>query len=538
MFWPIKRKKGLRRRPSKMRRRRERHLAVESLESREVLSGIVGVAVSGGILSLVGDQPLTAGGMEQPSDNSVLVEQGAAVGQLIITGQDNTLLREGGSLKQSTTVNGVISINVSLGLMNDTFELKGIDPAGAGTLPADPSGTPALIRGSITIVNDECGVKKNTIDNAIIKDDVFIEKVAGVYNRGEVWIYDTTIEGSLMVDNANGGGGGSTSTTLHRVHLERQLTILNGFDLDFVDIQDCEIDKSTAAGTNINNGPGGSRTTFTSTGATGNVLYGALTITNGANPIDVPGLPLLDDLVTFNRTIVLGAVTINNDGGDSRVAILDQSQLGTNINVAGQVTVLNAAGVDMFDMDESAAPFGIYIDNATSDTIAVPDMYGSTTTITRSELGCCLLQSGQHALFVLGDAAKDVVEITECKPPDIGDISPTIIGPVELKLFDGNNEVLIEENDPIQGLLIETGRHMDRVIIRGTDAEKQVIMIPSITMGDSNDLLVLEHVEVLGDALLDGDLVSNMAFQDELQRSVDVVFAGGVLNQINWEIIN
>ena len=67
-----------------------------------------------------------------PSDNWVEVKQGAAVGQFIVTGKGSTLLREDGSLKASTTVNGVISIDVQLRLLNDTFELTGATPAGPG----------------------------------------------------------------------------------------------------------------------------------------------------------------------------------------------------------------------------------------------------------------------------------------------------------------------------------------------------------------------------------------------------------------------
>jgi hypothetical protein len=510
-------------------------LGFESLESREVLSGIVEVAVSTGVLTLTGDQPLIEGGRDQPSDNSVLVEQGAAVGQFIVSGQDGTYLRASGSLMSSVTVNGVISISVDLGLLNDTFKLKGDDIPGAGTQPASPPGNPALIRGSVVIVNGECGVKTNETDNTVIKGDLIIEKEPGVYCSSVLKVYDTTIEGNLFVDNRNGGGGGSTSTTLHRVHIEQQLIIRNSFDLDIVDIEDCWIDVATAAGTRIINGPGGSRTTFTSNGTIGNILFGSLTIRNGSNPIDVPGLPLLDDLTTFNKTEVRGAVSIDNDGGDSRVAVLDGSLLGTNVNAAGQVTVLNAAGVDLFDMNESAARFGLYIDNAYNDTDDLRDMYGSTTTITRSELGCCLLEDGQEALVVLGDDAQDIVEITECLPPwPFPSVKATIVGWVIIKLFDGNNRVVIEECDPIQGLIIQTGSGMDTVIIRGaSETARQVLYMPTIELGDLNDYLLMEHVEIIGDATLDG----GDGALDKLEKVLDVVFSGGVLNQINWEIV-
>ncbi len=103
------------------------------------------------------------------------------------------------------------------------------------------------------------------------------------YNRSELLMQDVTVEGAVTMDNVGGStnGGGSTSTILRRVHIEEQLTITNGADLDTITIEDCEIDKATEAGTTITNGPGGSRTQFASTGAWGNTLYGNLKIING-----------------------------------------------------------------------------------------------------------------------------------------------------------------------------------------------------------------------------------------------------------------
>ncbi len=292
------------------------------------------MGLSGGTLQLTGDQPLVDGGADNPSDNWVEVKQGAAVGQFIVTGKGSTLLREDGSLKVSTTINGVINIDVQLRLLNDTFELTGATPAGPG---AGAKAGAALVRGDVVITNDACGTKKNVLTNVLVKGDLDVERVLNTYGRSELAIFDSTIEGAVTVENANGGGG-STSTVLQRVMIERQLTITNGPDLDSIDIQDSKIDHSTAAGTTISNGPGGSRTTFTSTGATGNTLYGSLTIDNGENPIDVPALQQLDDLVTFNNTNVRGKVSIDNDGGDSRVLVSANTVLGSDISPPGSGT--------------------------------------------------------------------------------------------------------------------------------------------------------------------------------------------------------
>ena len=314
-------------------------------------------------------------------------------------------------------------------------------------------------------------------------------------------------------------GGGSTSTILRRVEILKQLTITNGADLDTITIEDSNIDWATELGTTINNGPGGSRTQFASTGAWGNTLYGPLTILNGENPIDVPGLQQLDDLVTFDKTTVAGAVLIDNDGGDSRVSVSNDSTLGSNINMGGSLTLQNGAGVDMFEMKNSEATFGVSIDYDYDSSPTAPplNMYGSTTTIYDSIIGCCLGSSS--GLLVLGDQGSDTVEITES----------TIDGTVTLKLYDGNNRVLIEENAPIQGLTIMTGAQVDKVTIRGTAAIRQVVMIPLIELGDSNDTLLLEHVQFLGDGTLDGQ----GGAADDLQDLLDVIYSDSV-DLISW----
>ncbi len=531
MFWLSPRSKKSSSRGTKLRRKASRRLLLEPLERREVLSGVVLVELSGGTLQLTGDQPLVDGGADNPSDNWVEVKQGAAVGQFIITAKNNTLLREDGSLKLSTTVNGVQSIDVQLRLLNDTFELTGATPAGSA---AGHKAGAALVRGDVVITNDECGTKKNVLTNVLVKGnlDVKLSQLTPPnYARGELAVFDSTIEGAVTVNNTSAqGGGGSTSTVLQRVHIERQLTIINGPDLDVIDIQDSSIDKSTAAGTFISNGRGGSRTTFTSTGATGNTLYGKLTIINGENPIDVPALQQLDDLVTFNNTNVRGKVWINNDGGDSRVLVSANSLLGSDIsppagNPAPSLLLQNGAGVDLFDMQNSTATFGVLIDHDYTDMPQAPNLYGSTTTIYASVIGCCL--PGSMGLTVWGDDGSDVVQVTESN----------ITGYVEFKLFNGNNSVLLQQNEPIQGLLISTGNQMDVVTIKGSStSDRQVVMLPKIWLGDLNDLLVMEHVEILGDAILDLDLFFNLADQDELQASVDVIFSGGTVQLINWEI--
>ncbi len=528
MFWLSPRSKKSSSRGTKLRRKASRRLLLESLERREVLSGVVLVELDGSTLRLTGDQPLVDGGAGNPSDNWVEVKQGAATGQFIVTAKNNTLLREGssGSLKLSTTVNGVQNIDVQLGLLNDTFELTGATPA--GPLAGHKAGA-ALVRGSVVITNDACGTKKNVLTNVLVKGNLDVrldpQNTPPTYARSELAVFDSTIEGAVTVNNTDSaGGGGSTSTVLQRVHIEKQLTITNGPDLDVIDIQDSSIDKSTAAGTTISNGPGGSRTTFTSTGATGNTLYGSLTIYNGENPIDVPALQQLDDLVTFNNTNVRGKVFIDNDGGDSRVLVSANTVLGSDISPpsgdpAPSLLLQNGAGVDLFDMQNSTAMFGVSIDHDYGGSSSESNLYGSTTKIYASVIGCCL--SGSEGLTVLGDDGNDIVEVTESN----------ITGPVELKLFNGNNSVLLQQNQPIQGLIIETGNQMDVVTIKGSSSSaRQVVMLAEIELGDLNDLLVMEHVQFLGDTLLDGE----DGDQDE-RRSRDVLFSGGTVNLLNWE---
>jgi hypothetical protein len=533
MFWPIQRNK---KRSNKQRRASGRRLLVETLEPRQVLSGIVDVSLTGGTLLLLGDQPLNPGGSNNPSDNWVEVSQevngqGAAIaGKFTITGKDNTLLRVDGSLMESVTYNSVMSIDVQLGYNNDTFELSGATAAGP---EAGAKLGAALVRGFVDITNDACGVKKNILTNVIIKYDLDVERVQDTFGRSVLEIYDSTIEGAVRVENAdqNQDYGGSSYTKLHRVHIERQLTIWNGYDLDWIDIQDCDIDMSTAAGTFISNGPGGSRTTFTSTGGYGNTLYGPLKIDNGENPIDVVDLQQLDDLVTFHLTDVRGQTVIVNGDGDTRVLLDENTKIGSNfnfltlnnINWQASMHLENGLGVDLFDMKDSTISFGLVIDHDVPPE-ASGHWYGSTTTIYNSSIGNCLPTS--QGIFVLGDDGADIFELTES----------VVDGNVVLKLFDGNNIVRLFENAPIQGLTIWTGAQIDQVFIKGTSAlNRQVVMLAQIQLGDSNDLLDLEHVQFIGNTVLDGDLVNNLANQDRLLE-LDTIFGGGTVNKINWEV--
>jgi hypothetical protein len=301
--------------------------------------------------------------------------------------------------------------------------------------------------------------------------------------------------------------------------------------LDFVNIEDSDIAKATGAITTINNGPGGSRVTFTTTDPNvGNTVYGALNILNGANPIGVPGLMQLDDFVSFNNTNVWGAVLVNNDvvgGGDTRVAVLDNSMLGSNINTGGPLLVINGAGSDNFQMDSSMAYFGVSIMHG------LPGQYfGSTTTINNSEIGtvpiACTPSGGcaTIGLTIQGDDGNDNVDITDS----------TIEGPVVINLLDGLLQSIdLLRNSPLQQLQIVTLGGLDTVTIEGTDTVDQVLVQPIITLGAGNDTLTLDNVTVLGNALISGDdaALVDLALNDVLNE-LDVLYQGGVVQRINW----
>ena len=504
MFWPIKRSVRSSKRVKKSRQQSARRLLVESLESRNLLAGLVDVQIAPmlapGELDLIGDG----------SNNSVEISQTLNPGEYRIDGLDGTLLQINGAgvTMPSVTVNGITGdIDVWLGTGNDTFLFSNKYAAG---------GQESNIPLSLNINNDD-GSNENTLADVLINVDLTVAKIPATTGYSELHIIDSTIIGYTRVDNTGGGTGGDSWTEIDNSWLQGNGAIGPALALrnaDGKDINDILGNSQFGIGpfpqpgptVVIDNGPGGSRTTFTGASAVAGfgttTVYGDLLIRNGTN---VPGTM---DTVTFNGSNVLGDVVNVNGDGNTSVTVTD-STLGSHLVapplspvIGGPVEILNDAGYDQFLMTNSSAPWGIKINN---DVTGNEDVWGSATNIFESEIGTnpfCLDIPGfpNAALVLLGDNGADVVNVG----------ATTLGGTLHLNLNAGNNDVNITNGSVMPSLRLRTLGGNDDVLI--DDSTIQIAI--QVRLGTGADSFLVTNVDpatqwpsaLLGLIDIDGEL--------------------------------
>ena len=467
MFWCSKqaKKRPNSKRPNSRRQGAFSFLRVEPLEDRHMLSGVVNVeiapaaGVAPGALTLVGDT----------ANNSIELQSDPTTpGQYIITGtgSSQTLLQlnGGGQTLTSLTVNGINgTISVNLGSGNDTFDFEGPTGGGTSTAPVD-----------VDITNN-AGSDVNIFNNVLINGNLNIAKAvpAGGGNSpvgySELDLTNTTVIGDAIVNNVGGGGGGDsltqiTGSTLEGGATNKALNLTNNLGNSIIQVQG-----TTQFGTggfvantpivNIDNGDGGSRTTFAGTAT----VYGGLNILNG------DALQGQLELVTFNQTQVLGATNIDNGDGANLTSntkiLVTNSNLGTQLanlpgpNPVAPVTIQNDAGFDSLTMTGSQIPWGLSVNNDAA--AAGASNWGSTTSISTSSIGTRIggpaLPAAGDALQIQGDNCPDVVTAT----------NNTIGGELDLSgLRNGNNSVTLDSNT-MGALAVDTGTGNDFLKIAG-----------------------------------------------------------------------
>ena len=467
MFWCSKqaKKRPNSKRPNSRRQGAFSFLRVEPLEDRHMLSGVVNVeiapaaGVAPGALTLVGDT----------ANNSIELQSDPTTpGQYIITGtgSSQTLLQlnGGGQTLTSLTVNGINgTISVNLGSGNDTFDFEGPTGGGTSTAPVD-----------VDITNN-AGSDVNIFNNVLINGNLNIAKAvpAGGGNSpvgySELDLTNTTVIGDAIVNNVGGGGGGDsltqiTGSTLEGGATNKALNLTNNLGNSIIQVQG-----TTQFGTggfvantpivNIDNGDGGSRTTFAGTAT----VYGGLNILNG------DALQGQLELVTFNQTQVLGATNIDNGDGANLTSntkiLVTNSNLGTQLanlpgpNPVAPVTIQNDAGFDSLTMTGSQIPWGLSVNNDAA--AAGASNWGSTTSISTSSIGTRIggpaLPAAGDALEIQGDNGPDVVTAT----------NNTIGGELDLSgLRNGNNSVTLDSNT-MGALAVDTGTGNDFLKIAG-----------------------------------------------------------------------
>ncbi len=478
MFWRNRQKTRNTRNVNRRGRLNARLLGVEMLESREMLSGagLVNVVIApvgpAGTLALVGDA----------DNNSVKITSGTNTGDYVITGVDNTLLEINGAgvTMQQVTVNGIVGImQVHLGLGTNQFDFEA-GASGRSVVPAD-----------LLIVNST-GDNTNIIHDTTINGNLSVSKAAGASGFCNLQLARTTVVGNATVDNQTGGGSGGSNTLIDTCQLQGggglALTITNAYGYDTLSVTNSELGSGVfpAAIVVISNGDGASAATFTAPSGSQTRIDGGLVINNGNN------VPDTFDSVNFINTEVIGAVSLNDAGGNTQT-IVTNSHLGTGLTVPAPVMIANNVGQDQFTMSASDAQWGLSINN---DVVAAgASNWGSTTTISANcKIGTCPLGQAPalapNGLTIMGDEGADLVTIS-------GTSTGTQIGGnAALNLFDGNNKINFTTTT-MAGLNVVTGAGNDDLSIVGCTIPVSL----TVNLGNGADRMKVKQTSVLPNPL-------------------------------------
>jgi hypothetical protein len=406
----------------------------------------------------------------------------------------------------SLTVNGINNaISVSLRTGNDNFSFL-----------ARPDGQPSNIPGDLVITNDD-GSNVNMLSDVLINGNLSVLKAPAASGYNDLQILRSTVIGATLVDNI--GAGGDTKTVIDTSSLQGTgvgpaFTLLNGVGADINNIRgNSQFGTGPFVSTGpvvlINNGDGGSQTTFTGASAIAGfgttTVYGALVINNGLN------LPGFVDLVTFDGTNVLGPVVVENGDGNASTGVTN-STLGSHLALAptnlpligGPLVVLNQAGFDDFTMTGSTLPWGLAIDNNFG---VPPANWGSSTQINQSSIGTGpfgprldMFGAAGDAMALLGDNGRDLVNMN----------GATLGGRLNLTLFAGNNELNVTNNSVMAGLRLVTLGGNDKVLIDSS----RILVDVFVRLGNGADEFYVRNIafatdwpsSLLGSVSVDGEL--------------------------------
>jgi hypothetical protein len=497
MHWPIRKTKKQSRR-TKQRKQNARLLTMERLETREVLSGFVEVAVNVNHLELTGD----------PSSNDITVQETTAYNYKITANNNTHLKLSDGSIVKEHTVNAINGdIRVRLGEGSDRFELK------ESTRSPNLGDTRSNVYGDLDIENN-LGHNTNVISQAHLHGELKIQKVTNVppfHGESSIFVTDTEVEGDVTIDNQVGGANGDSFTEIRRSVLEGKLTIKNLDGQDVVKIWDSDVGNDSGGNIDIQNGDGGSQVELNSTDDNTNTIYGNLTITNGTNGTQGRAFFAVGILneVTVRRTDVKGLMRIENGDGDTQIEI-QESWIGTDWTQTNRdLTIRNGDGIDVLLMEDSVAYWAVNINH---DATGPRAAWGSRTDIGNNQIGAHPLFNGAaDALVLHGDNGRDTVRLA----------SNQIRGRVELRTYQGHDLVDVINNQPISVLFIRTGDGDDTVTL-----DQQTVSIKTdIGLEAGIDALRLKNgTKLQTEAVLDGGAGDN----DTVSLDADVEIVGNL----------
>lgn len=461
-------------------------LRFEPLESRQMLAGnVVSIATAGTNLVLAGND----------LSNSIEIRQlsVSTPGAFQIKGVDGTKLDTGlgQPLLDTYAVYG-INGNVSVNLGQGQDALSVLPPVDA------PTTGKTIVLGDLIVVND-MGGKEIEISGVRVNHALNVSNVAAANVTSTLSIESSTVQGATSLVN---DGSGNTDTTIKFADLQGTLTVENGDGFASLYVQESKIGTAAGGATSIVNGAAGSITTFTAGSTKSTVLYGSLSITNGAAP---------QNEVDFINTDVRRFVTINNATGNT-VTVVTNSELGSDLVAASPLTLVNAAGFDSLDVSASSQiQWGAHVDNGVAG-----DYYGSTTTIKNSSIGT---NSVDPAGLTLDNDDFDALV----------DIEKTVIAGV-LTINNGNGNSTITLGASGAGLVTDTTVGALAVSCAAgnnvvTVQNATVYTTTNVVLGTEIDAVTLNNVVFKSTTVFDGgDGINDTILQTLVTRPVGYSF--------------
>ena len=258
-------------------------LRLEQLEERIAPAGMVAAKISNGMLTITGDAD---------ANSITITDEGLAVGQILITGNDGTIVNG----DTSVTLDGFTKdMKISMGVGNDSVNVSDT---------AAPRGLFADLGADDDVFRLTGGVGAN----------LFIK---GGEGADSVYL-DVEFGKDVNLDGGNGDNYLSMSADV-----DGKVTVKNGMGEDDYDINVLV----TGGAVSINSGKGGSHMNFYG------LLGPSLKITNGDGT----------DELFFGEAVVSGNVAISNGAGNSTLT------MGPT-HIGGTLSVRDGAGDDAITM--------------------------------------------------------------------------------------------------------------------------------------------------------------------------------------------
>ena len=376
---------------------RGRLLRTESLESRCMLTGVVGVTLNVDTLEFVGDAQANSIVVRQIDDPWIHRFQVIGIGTDLDQDNDGTTDALAG---EALTFDGVKNLDVRLAQNDDTFSL----------LEHTNDTYRSVLDGNVTIVN---GMGTNTTNigsdpgaGILIKGDLTITRtnLNGIFSTTNTNIINTEVDGAVEITagrTTQPFNGGDSNTVISGSDFGSTFAFQATVGKDVFNLHDSNIGGDTTIYTTDIadfNDAGESMITFTASAGATNKVEGSLTI-HTANDFDG------EDFISFNSTETESAVTIDTHDGAAQVLVQNDSKLGTDLNSGNQNLAVtygesSASQQKQFELKDSSVQWDA--------TVSTFDAGRLKVNVENSDVGVNTI----GALYVNGDSGDDQVDLT------------------------------------------------------------------------------------------------------------------------------